>query len=133
MAHSSGGRGDDQADAVLTVDQVAAYLQLNRLTVYRYIREGRIPASRLGKVYRVLRSDVDRFLESQKVDRGARRRPAAPPPHERVRPIAPRVASEREVHVGPPWRDPRREREVLTEMVGVHTSDVIEWVLRGVH
>jgi excisionase family DNA binding protein len=133
MAHRAGGRGGDQADAVLTVDQVAAYLQLNRLTVYRYIREGRIPASRLGRVYRVLRSDVDRFLEVQKVGRGAEMQPAAPPPRERVRSISPRVASEREVHVGPPWRDPRREREILTEMVGAHTTDVIEWVLRGVH
>ncbi|MDR7455096.1 MAG: helix-turn-helix domain-containing protein [Armatimonadota bacterium] len=120
---------------MLTVEQVAAYLQLNRLTVYRYIREGRIPASRLGKLYRVLKSDVDRFLESQRVGGGAesRSRPAAPPPGERVRSIRPRVASEREVHVGPPWRERRREREALTEAIGLHTSDVIEWVLRGVH
>lgn len=133
MAHRAGGRGGDGADAVLTVAQVAEYLQLNRLTVYRYIREGRIPAFRLGKLYRVLQSDVDRFLESQRVRRGGEVRPTVPPPSERVRPIRPRVANEREVHAGPPWRDRRREREALTEPVAVSTSDVIEWVLRGVH
>ncbi|OFX31604.1 MAG: hypothetical protein A2Z07_09650, partial [Armatimonadetes bacterium RBG_16_67_12] len=57
---------------VMTVAQVAAYLQLNRLTVYRYIREGKIPAARIGKLYRVLKPDVDRFLDGQKVGIGGR-------------------------------------------------------------
>ena len=51
---------------VMTVDQVAAYLQMNRLTVYRYVREGKIPAAKFGKLYRILKADVDRFLEDQK-------------------------------------------------------------------
>jgi excisionase family DNA binding protein len=50
----------------MTVDQVAAYLQMNRLTVYRYVREGKIPAAKFGKLYRILKSDVDHFLEMRK-------------------------------------------------------------------
>ena len=50
---------------LMTVEQVAAYLQLNKLTVYRYIREGRIPAARIGKSYRIRKADVDAFLESR--------------------------------------------------------------------
>ena len=55
-----------RASSVMTVDQVASYLQMNRLTVYRYVREGKIPAAKLGKLYRILKADVDRFLEAQK-------------------------------------------------------------------
>ncbi|MGQ0568905.1 MAG: helix-turn-helix domain-containing protein, partial [Armatimonadota bacterium] len=62
MAHRGVGHGKSlQPGHVMTVDQVAAYLQLNRLTVYRYVREGKIPASRIGKLYRILRADVDLF------------------------------------------------------------------------
>lgn len=55
-----------RAGPVMTVDQVAAYLQMNRLTVYRYVREGKIPAAKFGKLYRILKADVDHFLETQK-------------------------------------------------------------------
>ena len=41
---------------------VADYLQLNKDTIYRYIREGKLVASRLGRSYRVTKSNVDLFL-----------------------------------------------------------------------
>ncbi len=53
---------------VLTVEQAAEYLQMHKGTVYRYIREGLLPAVRLGKVYRLLRQDVDAFLDTMKLD-----------------------------------------------------------------
>jgi excisionase family DNA binding protein len=36
------------------------------LTVYRYIRQGLLPAARLGKVYRLFRRDVEAFLDAMK-------------------------------------------------------------------
>ena len=51
---------------VLTVEQAADYLQIHKVTVYKYIREGLLPAARLGKVYRLLRRDVDAFLDGMK-------------------------------------------------------------------
>ncbi len=53
---------------VLTVEQAAEYLQMHKGTVYRYIREGLLPAVRLGKVYRLLRWDVDAFLDAMRPD-----------------------------------------------------------------
>jgi len=47
---------------VLTPEQVAQYLQVRKDTVYRYIREGKLAAVRLGRVYRVPRENVDLFL-----------------------------------------------------------------------
>ena len=47
---------------VLTPDQAAAYLHVNRGTVYRYIREGKLVASRLGRSYRIPRRNLDLLL-----------------------------------------------------------------------
>lgn len=47
---------------IMTPEQVAEYLQLNKDTVYRYIREGKLIASRLGRNYRILKENVDLFL-----------------------------------------------------------------------
>ncbi len=47
---------------VLTPQEVAEYLQLAPDTVYRYIREGRLVASRLGRQYRIPRKNVELFL-----------------------------------------------------------------------
>jgi len=53
-----------QMGDIFTPDQAAAYLQVNRETIYRYIRDGRLAASRLGRAYRIPRQSVDRLLWS---------------------------------------------------------------------
>ena len=47
---------------IMTPEQVADYLQLNKETVYRYIREGKLVASRLGRSYRIPKANVDLLL-----------------------------------------------------------------------
>ncbi len=59
-------RGVPVEHEILTVEQAADYLQVHRLTVYRYIRQGLLPAARLGKVYRLFRRDVEAFLDAMK-------------------------------------------------------------------
>ena len=44
-----------------TVEQVAARLQVHPKTVLRYIREGRLRATRIGRPYRVLGADLEAF------------------------------------------------------------------------
>lgn len=63
----NGGSPDDGASPeqeLLTVEQAAAYLQMHKVTVYKYIRTGLLPAARLGKVYRIYRKDVEALLQS---------------------------------------------------------------------
>jgi excisionase family DNA binding protein len=116
----------------MTVDQVAEYLQLNRLTVYRYIREGKIPAAKIGKLYRVLKVDVDLFLESRKIPSPAAARRQRPNP----KPTSPRTVvvpsrQPEDIYVGPNWRERLRDREDqgLTPLA----SYPVEWVMRGLH
>jgi len=47
---------------ILTPEQAADYLQINRETVYRYIREGKLVASRLGRAYRIPRRSLNLLL-----------------------------------------------------------------------
>jgi excisionase family DNA binding protein len=54
----------EQRSDILTPDQAAAYLQVNRETIYRYIRDGRLLASRLGRGYRIPRQSLERLLWS---------------------------------------------------------------------
>lgn len=49
---------------ILTVEQAADYLQIHKVTVYKYIRTGLLPAAKLGKVYRIFRRDVEALLAS---------------------------------------------------------------------
>jgi excisionase family DNA binding protein len=43
---------------VLTVREVASYLRVNRVTVWRWCQQGVIPATRVGRTWRIHRDDV---------------------------------------------------------------------------
>jgi len=51
---------------LLTPEQVAGILQLHVLTVYSYIRRGRLNAIRLGRCYRITPQDLDLFIETNR-------------------------------------------------------------------
>lgn len=47
---------------ILTPDQAADYLQVDRETVYRYIRAGKLDASKLGRSYRIPLRSIELLL-----------------------------------------------------------------------
>ena len=47
---------------MLTIQEVAEYLQLTSETVYRYVRQGKLVATKLGRRYRIPRENVELFL-----------------------------------------------------------------------
>ena len=48
---------------VMTIDQAARYLQLHPQVMYRHVRAGTLPASRIGRTIRFKKSVLDAFLE----------------------------------------------------------------------
>ena len=52
---------------LLTPEQVAQILQVHVLTVYTYIRRGKLDAIRLGRNYRITPKDLARFIESNRI------------------------------------------------------------------
>ena len=47
---------------ILTPEQAAEYLQVDRETIYRYIRQGKLVASKLGRKYRIPKGSIDLLL-----------------------------------------------------------------------
>ena len=53
---------------VVTVDEVCQYLRVHRTTLYRLIKQGRIPAFRVGGRWRLNLVDIERWLHDQGLD-----------------------------------------------------------------
>ncbi|MEW6379194.1 MAG: helix-turn-helix domain-containing protein [bacterium] len=49
-------------DKVLTTKQAAQYLQTSLTTIFKMIREGELKARKVGRGYRFLRSELEKFL-----------------------------------------------------------------------
>lgn len=47
---------------LLSVDDVAGYLDVGRVTIYRWCREGRLPCLKIGKSWRIRRVALEDFL-----------------------------------------------------------------------
>ena len=54
----------------VTVQEVAASLRVSKMTVYRLIKQGELPAVRVGRGYRIREEDVRRFLNRRRADTG---------------------------------------------------------------
>jgi len=54
-----------EKDAVLTTDEAIEYLKISKPTFLKYIRLGRIKAIKAGKGWRVLQSELYRFLRGE--------------------------------------------------------------------
>jgi excisionase family DNA binding protein len=53
-----------------TVNEVAQLMRVSKMTVYRLITQGDLPAVRIGRGYRILEEDVHRYLESRYTEAG---------------------------------------------------------------
>ena len=49
----------------LTAKQVAKYLQVKPLTVYQWARTNKIPAVKIGRIWRFKKEVIDDFLEEK--------------------------------------------------------------------
>ncbi|MBI5374208.1 MAG: helix-turn-helix domain-containing protein [Candidatus Schekmanbacteria bacterium] len=47
---------------LLTIDEVAKLLKLNKHTIYRYAKDGKIPAVRIGGSWRIAEEVLSRWL-----------------------------------------------------------------------
>jgi len=54
-----------ERDVVLTTDEAIEYLKISKPTFLKYIHLGRIRAIKAGKGWRVLQSELIRFLKGE--------------------------------------------------------------------
>jgi excisionase family DNA binding protein len=57
-------------EPLLTVGEVAEVMRVSNMTVYRLIKAGQLSAIRVGKNYRIRRTDIDRYLRERSVNVG---------------------------------------------------------------
>ncbi len=54
--------GDISDMAFLTIAEVAAKMRVSKMTVYRLVHSGELPAVRVGRSFRVTEDDVNEYL-----------------------------------------------------------------------
>jgi excisionase family DNA binding protein len=62
MTSSSNGENDLSEVKFLTVAEVAAAMRVSKMTVYRLVHSGELPAIRVGRSFRVPESAVNEYL-----------------------------------------------------------------------
>lgn len=51
---------------VLTLEELSVYLKIPRSTLYKIVREGKIPCQKVGRHWRFRKAAIDRWLEEAK-------------------------------------------------------------------
>jgi len=49
----------------LTVKEVASMLRISKISIWRWLKSGKLPGFKLGKEWRIPRKDLDKSLEEK--------------------------------------------------------------------
>ncbi len=52
-------------NSVMTIDEVADYLKMKVVTIYKHAQVGKIPAFKVGSKWRFKRETIDKWIEKQ--------------------------------------------------------------------
>jgi len=53
---------------VLTIEELSAYLKIPKSTLYKVVREGKIPSQKVGRHWRFRKAAIDRWLEETRAE-----------------------------------------------------------------
>ena len=48
---------------ILTIEELAIYLKISKSTLYKLVREGKIPSQKIGRHWRFRKGAIDHWLE----------------------------------------------------------------------
>ena len=101
------GEGEEKLELeFMTPEELANYLKVNRMTVYRWISQGLIPYYELGRLKRVRRSDLETFLAGIRRQKGPKTKKRRGRPRRGERPPGSPVEQEGGPVAGPPSQPP---------------------------
>lgn len=61
---------EGEQPAIMTVREVADYLRMHEMTIYRMARQGEIPAYKVGNRWRFNRQRLEEWLSAHEVGQG---------------------------------------------------------------
>ena len=56
---------ENQPDNVLTIKELSVYLKIPKSTLYKLVREGKVPSQKVGRHLRFHREAIDEWLKRQ--------------------------------------------------------------------
>ena len=59
---------DRVPDEVLTIEELASYLKVPKSTLYKLVREGKVPCQKIGRHWRFRKGAIDNWLEESRKD-----------------------------------------------------------------
>jgi len=59
---------DEKIGDVLTIEELSAYLKIPRSTLYKLVREGKIPSQKVGRHWRFRKETIDRWLDRTRAE-----------------------------------------------------------------
>ena len=59
---------DEKLGDVLTIEELSTYLKISKSTLYKLVREGRIPCQKIGRHWRFRKEAIDNWLEEKRAD-----------------------------------------------------------------
>ena len=52
-----------KAKQVMTVKEIAEYLDVHPMTIYKYVQDGKIPAFKIGASWRIRRDSIKKWMD----------------------------------------------------------------------
>jgi len=56
---------ENKSDNVLTIEELSVYLKIPKSTLYKLVREGKVPSQKVGRHLRFHRESIDEWLKRQ--------------------------------------------------------------------
>ena len=60
-------RGKKNMEQYLTIKEVCKNLNLTKMTVYKMIKNGDLPAHKVGRKYNISPSEIEKFMQGKRV------------------------------------------------------------------
>jgi len=59
---------DEKPGAVMTIEELSAYLKIPKSTLYKLVREGKVPSQKVGRHWRFRKETIDRWLDETQAE-----------------------------------------------------------------
>ena len=59
---------DEKPGDVLTIEELSVYLKISKSTLYKLVREGKVPSQKVGRHWRFRKAAIDRWLDETRAE-----------------------------------------------------------------
>ena len=55
----------DRSTSLMTIDEVAKYLRMKTVTIYKHAQDGKLPGFKVGSKWRFKKSTINKWIEDK--------------------------------------------------------------------